>query len=236
MWVETIFSREDLRQLLDELLPAKMRLGDPSDDAWLALYDLGEVVLVPETGLRVTCKAKLRWDVAGIAIPVTLQSLTVLLRPVIVKRETGDVLSFGLEIEHADLVNVPSFIDGALTDRVNRELAAKQDDMAWDFTTALSRLIPLPPRVDPIDAIDLKVAWGKLRIDADALVIAVSFQAHFLRDGAAIVAPIVRSVPPPVLARALRPGPGALLMASGVAFLSGAIVASMWTRARAPVW
>lgn len=236
MWVETIFSRADLAQLLDELLPAKIRLGDPSDDAWLALYDLGEVVLVPETGLRVTCKAKLRWDVAGIAIPVTLHTLTVLLRPLILKRETGDVLSFGLEIEHADLVNVPTFLDEKITDRVNRALAAKQDDLAWDFTTSLSRLVPLPPRVDPIDAIDLKVAWGKLRIDAEALVIVVSLQAHFLRDGAATVAPIVRSAPPPTLARSLRPGPGAMLIASGVAFLSGALVASMFARARATVW
>jgi hypothetical protein len=236
MWVETIFSREDLTGLLEELMPAKMRLGDPKDDAWLALFDLGEVVLVPQTGLRVTCKAKLRWDVAGIAIPVTLHSLTVLLRPLILKRATGDVLSFALEIEHADLANVPEFIDLKITERVNRELA--KQDLAWDFTTALSRFVPLPPRVEPIDAIDLKVAWGKLRIDENALVIAVSFHAHLLREGESRppIAPIIRSAPPPPLARSLRPGPGAVVIATGIAFFWGAVVASMWTRSRATVW
>lgn len=234
MWVETIFSRDDVTRLLGELLPAKIRLGAPEDEGWLALYDLGDVVLVPDTGLRVSCCAKLRWDVAGISIPITIQALTVLFRPLVLKRATGEVLSFGLEIEHADLAHVPEFIDQKITDHVNRELAA--NELSWDFTTALSRVIPVPSNVEPIDAVDLKVAWAKLRIDADAMVIAVSFHAHLLRDGASVVPPLVRTAPPPPLVRRRPAIPSALLVASGVAFLSGALVASMWVRNRATVW
>ncbi len=237
MWVETIFSREDLTQLLDELLPAKIRLGSEDDDAWLALFDLGEVALVPNVGLRVTCKAKLRWEIVSMSVPVTLHSLTVLLKPQIRKRETGDVLSFGIEIEHADLVNVPEFIDVKLTERVNRELEAKQDDMAWDFTTMLSRFIALPPIIDPIDAINVKVAWGKLRIDADALVLAVSFQAHLLREGARASAPLVRTggglvaTEPRLLAKR-EATQRALWAVSGIAFFTGIMAASLWPRRR----
>lgn len=232
MWVETIFSREDLTTLLEELLPTKINLGDPGEDAWLALFDLGEVLLVPNAGLRVTCKAKLRWEIAGVSVPVTLHSLTVLLRPQIVKREGSDVLSFGIEIEHADLVNVPEFIDTRITERVNRELAAKQNELSWDFTATLSRIVPLPAALESVDAIDMKVAWGKLRIDADALVVVVSFHAHLLRDGAKGTAPIVRTVAPPAIAKRPAVSPNMLLLTSGVAFLSGAMIASSLYRAR----
>ena len=228
MWVETIFSREDLAQLLGELLPTKIRLGDESDDAWLALFDLGEVALVPNVGLRVSCKAKLRWEVAGVGVPITLNALTVLLRPTILKREAGDVLSFGIEIEHADLANVPEFIDTKITDRVNRELAAKQEEMAWDFTTSLSRVVPLPPRIEPIDAIDVKVAWGKMRIDADAMVIAISLHAHLLRETPLQPAAVVAVAPQPLAKQ--TPDVAALYIAGGVAFLSGVLVASLFGR------
>lgn len=225
MWVETIFSREDLTQLLNELLPTKIRLGAPEDDAWLALYDLGEVSLVPNVGLRVACRAKLRWEIAGIGVPITLNALTVLLRPNIVKQQTGDVLSLGCEIEHADLNNVPEFIDEKITDRVNRELAAKQDAFSWDFTTALSRVVALPPHAEPVDAIDVKVAWGKLRIDEDAMVIAISLHAHLLRDTAMPLA-VVAAPPRPIARRA--PSAAPLYFAAAAAFLSGIAIASMW--------
>lgn len=233
MWVETIFSRDDLKQLLQELLPTKIHLGDPTEDAWLALFDLGDVELVPQAGLRVTCKAKIRWEIAGVSVPVTLNSLRVLLRPLILKRDASEVLSFGIEIEHADLANVPEFIDARITERVNKELADKQNELSWDFMTTLSRIVSLPAAIEGVDSVDLKVGWGKLRIDADALVIVVSFNAHLLRDGATRVAPegLVRSVPPPALAK--RPpgvSPNLLLITSGVAFLSGAMIASSWAR------
>jgi hypothetical protein len=241
MWIETILSREDLTQLLEELLPAKIRLGGANDDAWLALYDLSEVTLVPNTGLRVTCKAKLRWEIVSIGVPVTLHTLTVLLRPSIAKRDSGDVLAFGVEIEHADLANVPDFLDAKITDRVNRELAKKRDEMAWDFSASLAHIVALPPIVDPIEAIDVKVAWGKLRIDADALVLAVSFHVHLLREGGRALVPKggLATTEPLVQAQSLARTTAiakreatqkALWVVSGVAFFTGVMAASMWPR------
>lgn len=220
MWVEAIFSREDLQQLLTELLPTRVAFGE-NEDGWLELYDLGDVALVPNAGLRIACKAKLRWQIAGITLPISLQALTVLLRPTIAKQAAGDALALGVEIEHADLVNVPEFIDQKITDRVNRELAAKQID--WDFTTALSRVIAVPAGVDPIKAVDLKVAWGKIRIDENALVVALSFHAQLLRE-----TPPLLSASKPRTLMAPRPNSNAWLFAAGVAFVSGALISAAW--------
>src|SRR4051812_5252728 len=102
MWVETILSRDDLAKLLAQALPLTIFLGEdrhdePADDRIgnqanqaqskgdhsLTLHDLGDVSLVPDVGLRVTCKAKVSWPVLGIDVPIGLNSLTLSVLPTI---------------------------------------------------------------------------------------------------------------------------------------------------------
>ncbi len=235
MWLEAIFSRADLSELVGELLPATFRFGD---DAWVALGEPSEVRLVPDVGLRVGCKAKLRWAVAGIPVPVTLHSLTVLLRPTIVPGAVSEALSFDLRLEHADLAGVPDFVDVKITERVNRAIAERGLRATWDFGETLARTIPMPERLEPIDALELSVAWGKVRITEEAMGLVLSFRARVARGGQIGRRPSPKPVaaprPAPVETRARDARssqvPIAIAAATVVGFVSGAVVAALGAR------
>jgi hypothetical protein len=105
--------------------------------------------------------------------------LKVLVRPDIVSKSSGDVLQFNLEIEEADFKGIPSLVDRGLVKAINASLATKE--MAWDFTKTLTHTVGLPKLLEPLESLSIRVAWGKRRVDAEALVLVVSFQLTFNR-------------------------------------------------------
>src|ERR1700716_537168 len=112
MWVEAIVPRDDIARLLGEALPLTIHFGAPETQHSLGLYDLEDVRLVPDVGLRVVCKARVHWPVLGIDLPISLKTLTAVLAPTIGKGPHGDTLVFRAFIEHADFAGLPSGIDG----------------------------------------------------------------------------------------------------------------------------
>ena len=182
MWVEVILSKGDLSGLFAQVMPLTVTFGEA--DHFLSLTDPQSATLVPDVGLRVACKAKLRWPVMGIGVPISLHSLVVLLRPTIAKEAGGDVLHLHVEIEHADFAGVPTAIDARLTERINKELATKARELSWNFTRALGQFVKLPSALDPVSGLALKVAWGKLKVNDEALTMVVSFHPTLQRHGA----------------------------------------------------
>ena len=180
MWVEAILMKEDLSKLIGQFLPVTIRLGD-TDDGELALHDPSDVSLVADVGLRVVCKAKVHWPVLGIDVPVTLHSLTVVLRPEAMRGEHGDAIVFKIEIEHADLAGVPSIIDDRITEFVNKELAAKHVALTWDVADTLATAFELPDTLQPLDALRLGVGGVRVKVTEDALGIAVLFDYAVVR-------------------------------------------------------
>ncbi len=234
MWVEAIFSQADLRELVEKFLPLTIHFGDEGS---FVVSDPTEISLVKGAGLRVACRAKVHLPVLGIDIPVTIKALTILLRPVILKKESGDSLVFRIEIEHADLAGIPTIIDNQITHRVNKMLADKEVDMAWEFTKTLSYSFDLPATLAPINAMSIIAAWGEVRVSDDALALVVSFHNEVFRGDARppslpalAAAPAQprppRAAAPPVLSRAdgtaaLGWGIAALAAASALALFSG---------------
>jgi hypothetical protein len=201
MWAEAILSKEDLAKVVQDFTPVKIRLGEEGE---LSLYDASEVTLVPDSGLRIACKAELKWPLLGITLPVKLNSLIVLVTPVIEKRADGDALVFRLLVEHADLTMVPTVIDNQITDRVNRALAEKHIELSWKFSETLSHVFQLPAALENLASFGLKVAWGEVKVGADALVLAVSFHSEIRRrsqnasaSGATAEVPNAEPTPPP---------------------------------------
>ena len=180
MWVEAILMKEDLSKLVGQFLPVAIRLGD-ANEGELSLTDPSDVSLVAGEGLRVVCKAKVRWPVLGIDVPVTLHSLTILLRPEPVRREHGDAVVFKLEIEHADLAGVPSIIDDRITEYVNKELDAKHVELTWEVANTLAASFELPDALVPLDALKLSVAGVRVKVTTEALGIAVLFDYSVTR-------------------------------------------------------
>jgi hypothetical protein len=102
-----------------------------------------------------------------------------MLRPEVVSKPTGDILVFNLEVEEADFKGIPALVDRGITKAVNAALASKE--LAWNFTKTLTNTVGMPDALDPIDSLSISVSWGKKRVDAEALVLAVSFHLRFNR-------------------------------------------------------
>jgi hypothetical protein len=184
MWAEIIFSRDDFARLLAQALPLTIRLGhlgDSETEHSLSLSDLAEVKLVADVGLRVVCKALVRWPVLGVNVPVALNSLTVLFLPTIRKDAEGESLVFRLTIEHADFVGLPTAIDERITAGVNAKLADAENELSWHFSKALAYQGPLPALLDPLESFAIVPAWGKVRVTDEALVYAASFHMDLAR-------------------------------------------------------
>jgi len=185
MWLEAILSREDLVAVVEQLVPLKIRLDvndeekDDDEGRFLVLHDPSEVTLVPDVGLRLVCKASVRWPVFRIRVPVNVKSLTVILKPAIERRDGHDALAFGLHVEHADLAGLPPMIDAHITEKINEALA--KETIAWDFAKTLSHAFNLPPVLEDLSAFELVVLGGKVKITDEALGLAVAFRPRVLR-------------------------------------------------------
>lgn len=187
VWIEGIFQKSDVEGLLAQLMPLTVGLGDEGDR--LALAQPKDVAFVAGEGLRVQCEAKVRWSVLGIDVPITIHDVRVLLRPEIIRGEGGgDVLAFRLFIEHADVAGLPTVIDEHITDKVNAVLEARHLESTVDVTRLLSGSFHLPRALRPLSTLALDVAWAKLRITEEAIVLAVSFHANVTRDAEALAA------------------------------------------------
>lgn len=188
MWTEIIIPRDDLARLLEQAFPLTIRLGDADSDNSLSLSDLGDVRLVPDAGLRVECKARVRWPVLGIELPVTVKALTLLLVPSIGPGPHGDMLLFRLGIEHADFSAVPDMLDQRITAAINQKLAAKEAELRCDFSKLLTLSAPLPALLEELDAFALRPRWLKVRVTDEAVVYAVSFNTGLVRQGGSLPA------------------------------------------------
>ncbi len=188
MWVEAILTKDDLARLVGELLPLSIRLGEGGS---LTLTDPTDVSLLAERGLRVTCKAELHWPVWKIDVPIKLHSLALVVTPTIDRQPdtTSESLVFKLTVEHADFAMVPAVIDDELTGRINDALAARHLQLGWNFTRTLSHVFPLPALLQSVDALALRVAWGRVKVTPEALVLAVSFHTDVGRRSSAELLP-----------------------------------------------
>src|SRR5437773_2423228 len=95
MWIEALLTREDLDRIFSELLPLTIDLGTDGDH--LEFSDPGEVVLVPDQGVRLSCRAHLRWTMLGIPVPITIKAVAALLKPALVQGADGrEVVELGV--------------------------------------------------------------------------------------------------------------------------------------------
>lgn len=174
--------RAEVQALLSELLPLKVLLGDDDDeDRTLVLRDAREVSFSPGQGIRMACKADIRWSVLGFAVPVHLRSLSVMLAPRIAERDGGAALVFEVSIEHADLAGVPAVVDAHLVERVNQALDERQVELAWNFTRTLTHSFELPALLASVRSFNLGVAGSSVEVHPDALQLEVELRAGFSR-------------------------------------------------------
>jgi hypothetical protein len=174
MWVEAIIARSDLDRCLHDFCPMRMVLRDGGS---LVISEPRDVELHPGVGLRVSVTVELHWPILGIPIPVSARSVTLEVKPEVVRTDTADLLVFRFRFLDIDLAIFPSFADHSLVNLLNEELAAKHVELSWNFTRTLSHDFELPAALTSARALGLRATWGAVRVTTEALVLAVSFHA-----------------------------------------------------------
>lgn len=173
MWVEAVLLGEDLDRLVAQFAPMTIPIGAGR----VVLSEPAPAVLVPEVGLRVTCQARIHWPVLGIDVPVTIQSLAVLVRPAVAPGPDGQALVVTVEIESVDLAGVPKMIEEKITEKINAELGRRQVELSWNFAQTLTHSFLLPESIRPLASLDLRVTAGRVRIQADGIGLAVQLRS-----------------------------------------------------------
>ena len=181
MRVEAILSVADLMALAAQFMPFSVELGGEGS---LVVTDPSDLTLLAGNGVRVVCKAKLKWPVLGIVVPVTVQSLALVVQPEIAKTTDGEALLLKLEVEHADLAGVPTFVDKRITEKVNAALAEKHVELAWNFAGTLNHAFALPKSLAPLEAFALSVIGARVVVTAEAMGFSVAFQSSVTRSPA----------------------------------------------------
>jgi hypothetical protein len=182
MRIEVTFSSDDLLRALAQAFPLTIRFGEAKQHS-LTLSDLGEAKLVAGVGLRVACKARVRWPLLGIDVPMAVSSLAFLLLPSIGESEGGATLAFRASVEHADFANLPALMDDRIVATVNAKLAARQSELSWKFMKALTHVAPLPATLEPLESLAIRPAWGKVQVTEDAVIYTASFDSSLVRRG-----------------------------------------------------
>ena len=171
------FTHEELVRFISEWLPLKLLLGDlKKEDRYLLLSDPTAIELIPGQGLRVACRAQIRWPIMGLTVPITARELSVLLRPGIETPGGQPALVFGVQIERADLSAVPARLDTAITEALNRALAERAK-LKWEFGRMLSRSVPLPLILTTTDSIDLLCDHGVVQVSQEGFTFELAMRA-----------------------------------------------------------
>lgn len=180
MWIEAIIAKDDFAAVVRQMTPLRIHFDDnDKTNRWLYLGKPTSVELVAEKGIRISCPAEIMWSVVGVNVPIKLHTMQVLMRPEIVAKPTGHILVFNLELEEADFKGIPALVDHGIMKGVNAALASQE--LAWDFTKTLTNSVKMPKLLDPIETLEIKVNWGKRRVDDEAVVLVISFQLDFIR-------------------------------------------------------
>jgi hypothetical protein len=192
MLLTAAVTKHELVALLDTLTPLRI-VADERRGRAVTLGRPHTFELVAGRGVRIGGDARIDWDVAGVAIPVTIQRWQVLLVPRMTTRargaHTSRVLAFEPVIEELDLKLVPGFLDDKIKSLVRDGIAHNQKRLAWDFARVLSQRLPLPAKLAPARTFELAAVDAAVEITAAELRVTVSFEARVERAVTGAVAP-----------------------------------------------
>jgi hypothetical protein len=229
MWVEALLAKDDLNRAITDFCPLKINLEKGGN---LVISDPCNLELIAGVGLRMSVTVEVHWPILGIQIPVSVRSATLDVRPQILAKQEGEVLTFKLHLDDVDLSMVPEFVDRGIVDLVNAELEAKHVELSWSFMKTLSHVFALPDALASASGIHLRAMWGRVKITDEAIVLAVSFRATVEPPvvGPELSAPAgLLAIRPPHTGRPGPLEPETILSsrrrrATGVALVGGAIV------------
>ena len=198
MLVTAVVTKDELVRLVEAFTPLRL-LIDERRGRSVVLGRPSLIELVPDRGLRLRGDARIAWDVAGVAIPVTIQRWQILLAPRVVTRGRARVVALEPRMEELDMKLVPGFLGDKIVMLIREGVSQNLERLGWDFGRALSRRLDLPPMVGPARVFELVATDASVAVTAAELRVSVTFDAAVER------AP--RPARPPKAVRPARPRP-----------------------------
>jgi hypothetical protein len=183
MDLQVRLTRDMLADLLRQFAPIRIHLTPTDEDRrWVEIERPSAVELLPELGLRVISHGRLRYKIAGIAVPLTIRRVELLLTPKILRPRPNEFrLAFELKIRDADLELVPGLVDRAIYEKVNALLDAENTPLVWDFGKTFSQSARMPERLEPVSHLLLSARDADVHIDGEAITFTVRLGASLSR-------------------------------------------------------
>jgi hypothetical protein len=178
-----------LEQMLSELLPLHVRLGDHGGPNRYFTVDAPTLVeFIEGRGLRVRTSAKAHWTLMGVPIPLTLKSIMFVLEPQIAPPPEPGKLIFKLKVEELDLKIMPGgIIEEAMLPLINEGLAILEGELGWDFAKTLNIKKEIPPSAAPLEAFTLAAGTAKIAVTKEAIILQLGLEMHFVQVGVKVV-------------------------------------------------
>ncbi len=178
-----VLDADTVRELLSEILPLTVDLSDDgTQDRYIRIDPPELIEFVAGRGIRIQTGAIVHWTVAGVGVQGTISAARVLFSPVLAPSRQR--VNLHIEIEHADLKNVPAMLDRSIVGVVNKRLSEKADALGWSFAKTLSLRIPLPASMAPLEQFMMDARDFSFEIDEAALRVSVGLPMHFSRRSA----------------------------------------------------
>ncbi|MBX3192556.1 MAG: hypothetical protein KF819_36565 [Labilithrix sp.] len=180
MRLSAVLTRDDLASLIESMTPLRIELK-ARPRRYVLLGPPSLVELVPNAGLRVRGSARFTWNVAGVAVPVTLRAWQALLAPSVAVRDGAHVLVLEPALEALDFERLPAFVDQRIAQAINDGIAKQRERLMWNFTRTLSYAHALPEALSPTSRFELRPAGGTVIVTASEVRLTVDFRARVLR-------------------------------------------------------
>jgi hypothetical protein len=173
MHIDAVLKASEIATLLGQFAPIRIHLTPTDEDrSWVELEQPREVEMVPGRGIRVVCSGRLRYALGGIKLPLSIRRIQILLEPKIVDLGPGEQrLDFALQIEDADLENVPGLVDRAIVGKVNDSLTPETTSMLWEFSRTFHIDVNLPERLEPLHQLLLRAPIGAVTVTTDGVAL-----------------------------------------------------------------
>lgn len=175
MEIDISLGQTELLALLAEVAPLRIHFTAGDEDRRFVELELpSEVRFVAGQGVRIVTRGRLRHELAGLGLPFDIRRVQVLFVPELVSGHHGQRLDFRFRIEQVDLENVPGLVESVAIPKMNQALEPEALRLYWELAQALTRSVPLPERLEPLDRFLTSLHSAQLTVTDDALLLRLS--------------------------------------------------------------
>lgn len=180
MKLSAVVTRDDLAKVASDFTPLRIGFGARGGGS-VTLGKPHAVELLAGRGVRLVGDAKLVWAVAGLPLPVTVRSWTLLLVPKLGSR--GGMLAVALDpvLLDLDFNGIPAFVADRIALALNDALAAQRRRLAWAYGKTLSVRLGLPQRIAPAGRFELFPTSGEIEVTESEVRFTVTFDSRVVR-------------------------------------------------------